>query len=288
MKYAPAGVATFLASRNTIWRADLYTLTLLSGTVYRWTTADFNLAVGGNTYLADGTVLSRGNSRNTSKLEVDVIDVQLAGGAQLSGQTVALQAANGLFDDARLQIDHLVGAYPGDVSLGAVPAWFEGRVAGTEPDALDVRLSVQSEVATLSTVDLPRFTFNPNCMNAVYDANCGLAKATFTITGAASGSPTTTNVPTTTAALVAKGAGYFNLGVIAFTSGALTGFRRSIRTWDGTNFLMGIPLSSAPAAGDAFNVYPGCPRTQAVCQGTFNNLVRIRSFPHIPAPVGAF
>jgi uncharacterized phage protein (TIGR02218 family) len=284
MKNAPVALTNFLNAGGVPgFRADLFTLTLLSGTVYRWTTADANITIGPNTWLSDGTVLSRGRIRQTARLEIDVLEVLLGSVAQLGGKSIALNAIQGVFDEARLQLDHLVGAFPGDVSLGPVLGWFEGRVAGVEPQGLQTRMMVQSDIATLNQ-PLPRFVWSLACSNAVYDPNCGLNKATFTLSGAASGVPTKTTVPTTTAALTAKAAGYFNLGVLAFTSGVNNGVRRAVQGWAGNTFTLGLPLPASPAGGDTFTVYPGCPRTTAACSGTFNNLVNIRGFPHTPAP----
>lgn len=294
MKTAPAAVVSFLATKpDYLWRADLFTFTLLDGSTYRWTSCDQNLTIGANTWLANGAVLSRGNLRQTSRLEVDTLDVILGGTLKLgvtttsNGTSLALLAANGLFDEARLQLDHLVGAYPGDVSKGPIMGWYEGRVAGVDPDPQEVKLTIRSELETLSTQLLPKFLFVPACLHAVYDPNCGLSRAAFTLAGAVSGSPTATAVPTATAALTAKAAGYFNLGVLAFTNGVNAGVRRAVRAWDGTTFTLSLPLPVPPIAGDAFTVYPGCARTKADCDGKFGNLVNFRGFVHIPSTEGA-
>jgi uncharacterized phage protein (TIGR02218 family) len=297
-KTAPAAVSTFLASLRSgpAWRADLVTLSLSDGTFLRYTSADLPsglpLIVGGNSY-AKGPFLSRGNRRDTSQLQVDGISVQLAGAALLSGQTVVRRANDGYFDDARVQIDHLVGNDPAHaISLGPVKAWWEGKVAGVDPAPDVVRLGLASDLEMLGITQLPKFLYAPACSHAVYDANCGLSKATFTLTGTASGVPTTTTVPTASVALTAKAAGYFNLGVLVFTSGALTGVRRAVRDWSSNTFTLYLPLPSAPAAGDAISVYPGCARTKLDCGptgsgGKFNNLVNFRGFVNVPIGEGA-
>jgi uncharacterized phage protein (TIGR02218 family) len=219
--------------------------------------------------------------------------VQLAGAALLSGQTVVRRANDGYFDDARVQIDHLVGNDPAHaISLGPVKAWWEGKVAGVDPAPDVVRLGLASDLEMLGITQLPKFLYGPACMHAVYDANCTLNKATFTLTGTASGVPTTTTVPTASVALTAKAAGYFNLGVLVFTSGALTGVRRAVRDWSSNTFTLYLPLPSAPAAGDAISVYPGCARTKLDCGptgsgGKFNNLVNFRGFVNVPIGEGA-
>lgn len=293
MKTAPGAVIAYLNANNVAFRADLYTFTLSDGTILRWTTGDVNITVSGNTWLANGAVTSRGNLRNTSTLEIDAIDVMLGGTIVQSGKTITVQAIQGFFDDARVQVDHLVGSSLSNaIANGPVLSWFEGRVSMMVPQPQQVRVSVVSELETLGIL-LPRFSMGPMCQFAVYDTNCGISKATFTIAGTTSATGTTTTAPSTTAGIIAKASGYFELGVLVFTSGALNGVRAAVRTSvlaaGTTTFTFTLPLPSAPVAGVSFTVYPGCKRTKLECSapgsgGKFSNLVNFRGFPHIPVP----
>jgi hypothetical protein len=79
--------------------------------------------------------------------------------------------------------------------------------------------------------------------------------------------------------------GWFDLGVICFTSGVLAGQWRPVNVYlgDGSvNVVPAFPVS--PSSGDSFNILPGCARTPVVCQQKFNNLINIGSFPYIPDP----
>jgi hypothetical protein len=102
-------------------------------------------------------------------------------------------------------------------------------------------------------------------------------------------------IASTTAAVIARPNSYYNLGVLAFTSGALSGSRRAVKTFTvsgGTaTITLTLPFTVAPAAADAFSIYPGCDRSRAACANNnaairpaFNNLSHYRGFPHIPAP----
>jgi uncharacterized phage protein (TIGR02218 family) len=295
MKTAPAAVTSYLASLTGTtppsFRADLVKVTLLDATVLRWTTADADLVVGGSTY-THGVIKRRGNRHDTSQLQVDGLELQLLGPTLLSGVSLVLRAMQGYFDDARVQVDHLVGASVANAIANApVQALCEGRVAGVDPAVDIVNLGLASDIEQLAVVQLPKFFYVPACMHAVYDPNCGLSKAAFTLAGAASGVPTTTTIPTTSAALTAKAAGYFNGGVLVVTSGALTGARRSVKTWTANTFTLALPLTAALVAGDTFTVYPGCARTKVDCgppaAGKFSNLINFRGFVHMPADEGA-
>ena len=143
----------------------------------------------------------------------------------------------------------------------------------------------KSELEVLN-LPLPNFRVTPQCGNTAYDANCTLVRATYTTAGTVSAA-TATTVRATTAGIVAKADGYYNLGVIAFTSGALNGLLFSVATFTHTSpatFNMALPFGTQPQAGDTFNVYPGCDRTYATCDSRFSNLTHHRGFPHIPKP----
>jgi len=289
MMTAPASVLSFCGtfdSAKVAYRADLYTLTLADGTVYRLTSADVSIQYGGNTWTSTAG-LRRSNIRKTCRMEVDTLNLEIPALATLGGVTIGLLAQRGAFYAGRLQIDHLIGPdLPTALSYGPVLGYYEGRIAGTTLSGNLVRMAVESDIAALDRTTIPRFRFDLMCAHAVYDPNCALNKATFTDTGTASGTLTTRQVQTTAAAIIARAADYYNLGVLRFTSGALSGQRQSVSDFAVSGgvatFTMQLPFTAAPVAADAFSVYPGCDRTLNTCVDKFNNLVNFRGFPHIP------
>jgi uncharacterized phage protein (TIGR02218 family) len=293
MRSAPGGLVTFLANNRAAYRADLIKLTLLDATVYRWTTAEMPLVVGGNTFQpagANGPLVKRGPYSQSARLTIDTLDLTLTGGSfTINGKSLSLLATQGYFDGARIQVDHLIGSdLPSAVAYGPIPSFFEGRIAGMDPDGPALILRAKSELESLNIL-LPKFPLQPMCGNAVYDASCGLNRATFTVSGAAaSGTLTTLQVQTTNATIIAKANGYYNLGVLKFTSGTLSGSRRAVQGFTvsgGTaTFTLALPFASAPIAADQFSVYPGCDRSKLQCGAAkFNNLPQFRGYPHIPA-----
>lgn len=293
----PGALATWLAANNATMRADLLTVTLASGTVYRWTSADSDLTVSGNTFSSamsgNGPTVKRGSYSKSSRLQIDTLDFTLGGPWTIGGQSLALFALGGGFDGAMIQVDHLIQAFPGDVGVGGNSAggpilkWFVGAVSGVDPQGPSVVLRCKSALEQLSVIQVPLFTSQPQCNNNVYDSNCSLVKASLTLPGTASGTPTTTSITTATAGLTAHGSGYFNLGVIAFTSGTCNGYRRMVETWNGTTFSIRPPLPFAPAAGDTFTVYPGCDKLQLTCQTKFGNTKNFRGYPYAPSAESA-
>jgi uncharacterized phage protein (TIGR02218 family) len=79
-------------------------------------------------------------------------------------------------------------------------------------------------------------------------------------------------------------AGWFNDGLITFTSGAASGLVAEIQSWDGVVLALftSIPPDVLPSAGDAFTIEPGCNKTIDNCQNKFSNIVNFRGEPFIP------
>ena len=300
MKTLPGGLAAWLASNVPAWRGDLITLTLIDGaTKYRWTTADTSITTGGFTWTAAGPsapLVTRGAFSQSARLTIDTLDVTLVGGSfAINGKTLGQLAREQYFRGARLQLDHLVGPdLPGALAFGPIASFFEGRVALVEPAGPAVVLRIKSELSSLNVL-LPKFLLGPPCGNTVYDSNCALNRATFTDTGTVSSGTTVSHIQSTTAAIIARPAAYYNLGVITFTSGANNGLRRAIQAFSVAGGIasidLALPFPVAPAIADAFSIYPGCDLKRATCANSnsavgpaFNNLVHWRGYPKTPNP----
>jgi hypothetical protein len=75
--------------------------------------------------------------------------------------------------------------------------------------------------------------------------------------------------------------GWFDDGFMTFTSGVLSGAAFEVKTWDGQNIALFLPMPVLPAVGDTFWIEPGCNKTTD-CQGKYNNIVNFRGEPFIP------
>ena len=82
-----------------------------------------------------------------------------------------------------------------------------------------------------------------------------------------------------------KLAGPFVQGTIIGLTGANAGqtVARSPGLSGGT-VTVKLAFLSPPAAGDQFQLLPGCDRTLATCTNVFNNAVHFGGFPYIPTP----
>lgn len=79
--------------------------------------------------------------------------------------------------------------------------------------------------------------------------------------------------------------GWFNGGLLTWTSGANAGVEGHVKAHHGGTESV-IELWRAPpmptAAGDTFHVTAGCDKTLATCAEKFGNVENFRGFPHMP------
>ncbi|MDP5209990.1 DUF2163 domain-containing protein [Microbulbifer sp. 2205BS26-8] len=285
MRNASAQMIALLNGNNTYLIADLYTVSLLTGETHRWNTGDTDLTLDGEVFRHTGPIIERDRIRLKTGLEVDVLNVTLKTGDSpqagidnhIQGHTLPAAATNGAFDGARVKVQKVYMPTWGDTSPGAL-LMFEGAVAAVDPSRHQVQLTVKSELDKLNQ-PMPRTLLKPGCSYSVYDAGCGLSRSALTVTG-------TINTGSTRQVIksgLGQASQYFDLGVLAITSGPAAGSRRAVRAYAGGDFTLSMPLGVAPQSGDSFTVYPGCYRTRPACAAK-NNSNRFRGYPYVPVP----
>jgi uncharacterized phage protein (TIGR02218 family) len=279
MKYATPALIAYLATGGVFTMADCYTITLQPGGIYRWTNADIPLTLNSLLFtssLDNGgqPLVKRGAIRNARGTEVDTLDLTLlcGGSAQLMGTNMSLAAINGAFDAARVRVERVLSAYPGDTSMGSV-VLFEGNCAGVDPSSTQVVLHVKSDLELLQ-YQMPRILFQPGCANCFGDSGCGISLPSLTVAGTVGAAPSASSLPTTIT-------GSYALGVVVMTSGVTSGSRRTVSQLSGGAITFTVPLPATPSAGDTFTIYPGCARTAAAC-AAYNNSNNYQGFPYVP------
>jgi uncharacterized phage protein (TIGR02218 family) len=273
-------LVTWLQTATEIRMADLYTFTLKSGTVFRYTTWDTNLVVLGNMFLTGPPHIAR--SAIEEKLGMDAATLELTIEASLSdtlnGIPVLQAIERGLVDGAGLRIDRLFMDSSGN-QIGTVVRFsgFIGQVEELTRSA--AKITVNAATAYLS-MQIPSIILQPGCTNTLFDPRCGLSKATFANSLTVQAGSTVNKIITASG----QPAGYFDNGQLIFTSGPNNGLTKAIRQYVGGVIYFNSPLPFTPNAGDTFTAYPGCDKTQSTCSSKFNNLANFEGFPYVPAP----
>ena len=290
MKPSSAALRSLLASRQ-FFAADLYTFTLAGGGVLRYCGGDTGLSANGFSYAAGGTTgpyFDRKDNKAKCHWKIGVsvdtlvFDV-IPGGATVLGEPFLSAVHNGLFDGAELTLERAYMPNYGAVAAGTV-IYFVGRVAEIDASRSIATFSVNSHLE-LADLQLPRNLFQSGCINNLGDTSCTVNLSSYGVAGnAASGSTANIVNATVNNAL----AGYFDQGKIVFAGGANSGLSRTVKQCvfgaPGTITLL-APFPVAPAAGDAFTLYPGCDKSLGPngCP-KFNNNANFRGFPYVPSP----
>lgn len=292
---SPALQAFFAAGRKG-WIAGLYTITLTSGTVLRWTDADRALTWNGQTYVL-GPGLERGDIRRALGLDVDEMRMSLiVRPTDLIGSTsLALALRRGDFDRALVQLDRAYGDAPGAI-VGVIDRWFLGRMGPISGNGFEFEGTVRSPLADLD-VAVPRNVVQAQCANRLFDDVCALNPATYRVTGSVTGGITTR--PPTCYTTLTQPDTWFTGGRFRWLTGANAGRQATIRgSAQSSGFLVFAgPWPEPVVIGDTFEVWPGCDKTLGKvnpatglfeqtghCKVKFNNVARFRGQPFVPAP----
>jgi uncharacterized phage protein (TIGR02218 family) len=282
MKAISGALTTLFNSNAQFFKADLYTFTFNDGSVLRTTDADVALSFGGNTWLSCAPICERTFTTVKVGVEVDSLTLSIFPSATdtVSGLAWQTAARQGYLDGATVLVET---AYltTWQTVIGTIHV-FSGSVGEAHPSRTQIELKVTSALELLNR-PFPRNLYQSTCLHTVYDSGCALVKATYTVTNTvvSSPAPTTTSFKTSNA----QAAGYFDQGVVTFTSGANNGLKRTVKAYDpATGFTFALPLPQAPAAGDTISVFAGCDKTKATCGTKFANTGRFRGFPWIPSP----
>ena len=294
MRFSSGALISALANNSVFLVANCYTITLQSGTVYQWTSADLNIVLGARTFTctsdnsASQPVIKRGPIRHARGKQVETCELTLFSGMTvlIGGIPLPLFAHNGGFDSAKVLVEWVPmgpGGW-GDTSLGSV-VLFQGKVADVAPSTTGVKLNVKSSKEKLTLAQMPRTVFQSSCANAFGDSNCGKSLAGLTVTTPVTGGASSSGF---TASGLAQAAGYFNLGMILFTTGVCAGASRAIYAHGAGGVLALVtPLPATPGLGDTFQITPGCDKQWSTCQTKFSNGNQYRGCPWVPAPITA-
>lgn len=283
-------LAALLASDADLFISDCFRFDLVGGGVLRYTDADTDLSVNGQTFSAGGiqigpflnTDKNRGRATWSigSQPQSMTFDV-IPGAATVLGQAFLQACQDGVFDGAKFTRSRLYMPTFGDTRRGPL------RLDVCRVAEVDVGRSkatfVVNDYRELLDQNFPRNIYQAGCVNNLGDSACTVNLAALAVAGTV----TTATVDTIAATLAVSPTGEFNQGKVTFTSGTLNGVSRTVKDAmagaPGSIALL-FPLPSAPAPGDTFNIFPGCDKTFAGTNGCpkFSNTANWRGTDLIP------
>lgn len=285
-----AGALVAWLNANTWARpVDLWTVVLAGGQVLRYTGSDTAQTVAGNTW-AVGPGLERNRVRQTIGVAVDSLSLKVTADATVlvNGTPILAALAKGAFAGAEVTLQRAFFDRAG-ACQGVVDVFF-GRVGAVQAGRSSASVEVRSH-AELLDIMVPGDVYQPGCRNTLFDTQCGLAAASFTVAGttSAAGDAARRVITSTTAAVIGRPTAWADLGVLTFTNGANAGISRTVRTHvlaGGVATVTAVyPFPFAIASGAAFTLRAGCNKAAfGDCTVKFNNRARFRGEPFVPAP----
>jgi uncharacterized phage protein (TIGR02218 family) len=280
MRAASPALIALLASSDRFIMADLYTITLVGGSVLRYSAAPTVLFANGYTF-ALGPKFERTKTKIVIGTQVDELEVNIyTEPTDLIGGLPFLQAAwQGELDGALLQLERAFMATYGDTSPGTV-VLFAGRISDIDCTRTGIDVKCRSHLELLN-IQMPRRLWQSSCTHTLGDAMCQFDRsnlqATFSAGPGSSEAQIATSVSPTPPNLYIQ-------GTVIGVTGANAGSSRTVANMSGGWVYVRLAFLSPILPGDQFQLLPGCDRTLSTCTNLFNNVIHYGGFPYIPTP----
>src|ERR1700751_5145919 len=191
MKEANPALIALLSSTNQFIMADLYTVTLVGGSVLRYSAAPTALFANGYTF-ALGPKFERSKTKVVIGTQVDELEVRIfTEPTDLIGGVPFLQAAwQGQLDGALLQLERAFMPTYGHTSRGTV-ILFAGRISDMDCSRTGIDMKCRSHLELLN-IQMPRRLWQSSCTHVFGDAMCLFNRSSLSVTFSAAGASTTT------------------------------------------------------------------------------------------------
>jgi len=276
MKTNPLDLAAETTTLATCWliqRTD--------GAEYRYTDHDRAIEVAGQGVPVDGTYLTAvGYETGEIQARADLSVDELTVGCVLDNEQITdAELRAGLFDYAAVRLFMVDWASPdGGIiklrrgTLGEI-AIAEGRF---QAELRGMMQPVQQVVGE---------AFSPLCRADLGDSRCGVNLAAYTVTGTLTA---VTDRTVVTDSARGEADGYFDNGVLTFTSGPNAGATREVKVYASGQFTLHQPAPYLAEVGDGYSVVPGCQKTIETCKAKFDNVINFRGEPQVPGVDEAF
>lgn len=121
--------------------------------------------------------------------------------------------------------------------------------------------------------------YSPRCRAKLGDARCGVDLNDFTDTGQVE---TVVNQREFADSTLSAEDGYYNYGLITFTSGYNEGLSMEVKRYQAGSVELVMPLPYVLAVGDQYTIIAGCDKRFSTCKNVFGNAINFRGEPSVP------
>lgn len=215
-----------------------------------------------------------------------------AGADQCTGGTATASSDNG-FDVAANAFDDTSNSWESAGSTG--PHWIEYQFTSAQT-ILEIRLVAGSTPSQMpSTFDIQysdngsdwttTITYSGNSWSTNGESQSFLAQlpeeTDYTRSGTLTAATDNANFADSS---LTDGDGYFNYGVITFTSGNNNGLSKEIKNHISAGGVIELfePMPFTVQIGDDYDIVAGCDKLLSTCKTRFDNVVNFGGEPHVP------
>lgn len=269
MKTVSANLKAHLQG-ETLTICTLCKITRTDSQVFGFTDNTRDVVYGGVTYYSS-TGYSASNIKSTATLGVDNLDIS----ALFTDTTITeADVLARVWDFAQVEILLINYLSLGDGDMILRKGWLGDVRIGKGTFVAEFRGMTQPLQQTIGRI------YTPGCDAKLGDARCGVTLASYTVTGSVTAA-TSAQIFTDTTRLEADG--YFDGGLITWTSGNNNTYRMEIKTSTSAGVItLQEAMPFATVIGNTYSMSSGCNKLLSTCKTKFNNVVNFRGFPHIP------
>jgi uncharacterized phage protein (TIGR02218 family) len=268
MKTISTNLKNHLAQETTT-TCTLWKITRTDSQVFGFTDSAADVLYNGLNYVAS-TGHAPSSIQTNSTLSVDNLEVQ----SILDSTSITesdIQA--GIWDFAEVLI--MIVNYK-DLSMGDMilrRGWLGNIKTGANNFTAELRGMMQPLQQVIGRV------YTAACSAQLGDSACGINTTGYTYTGTVE---STTDSRTFVDSLIVAATGYYNGGIITWTSGLNNTYKMEVKSNIGSSVVLQLGMPNPIQIGDSFTIVAGCDKTLATCKAKFNNVINFRGFPHIP------
>jgi len=194
MIQATTELINLLNTSDQFLMADLFTFTLLNGTVLRYTSLDCDLTVNGNTF-SSAIPIKRDTISIKAGLEVDELSLTIyPSSSDLVAGVPFVHAVNmGMFDGADFTLERAFFGPAWQTFVGSIIR-FMGRVSDiSDFNRTEIPMTVKSTLELLN-VKMPRNVYQAGCSHTLFDSGCTLDKTSHGVGSSVLDGSTTTSI----------------------------------------------------------------------------------------------
>jgi uncharacterized phage protein (TIGR02218 family) len=269
MKLADSAFITHLGLDTTALAA-IWKITRKDGMIIGFTDHDADIVYNSITYHASDPITRTAN-RGQSDLSVPDMSVDgLIGYGTVDRDDVEAHK----YDAADVEVRLLNWKSPSDggvVLLTGILGTISLKQSGYTAELRGLQWRYQQDVLE---------SYKPTCRADLGDTRCTVDTVALQVSGAL--------ISATDHFLTVSGlseiTGYWDGGLLLWTSGPNNGLSIEVKTWDLAANQITLPLLpfSTPTGGDTFTIIPGCDKKLGTCITKFNNVVNFRGEAYMP------